>query len=128
MQPKRDNELIEKIKSQMQDENISDGLKNSIDELIADYERVTFKEWAEKEKFFANSVSDMVNDCGFDEKQLAKAMSKDHNTIQQSYMRLFKAFVGFMAEKNFCDDRNKASVQLAKEINDKVKDAYLPTI
>lgn len=128
MQPKRDNKLIERLKLQMQDEGISDELKISINDLIADYERVTFGEWSDKKEFFAQAFSGMVNDFGFDEKHLAKAMSNDHSTIQQSYMRLFKAFVGFMAEKSLCDGRNKASVQLAKEINDKVKDACLPII
>lgn len=128
MQPKRDNELIEKLKSQMEAESISDDLKSYINDLITDYERVTFKEWSDKKEFFAHAVSGMVNDCGFDEKHLAKAMSNDHNTIQQSYMRLFKAFVGYMAEKNFYDGRNKASVLLAKEINENVKNACLPFI
>lgn len=128
MQPKRDNELIEKLKSQIEAESISDDLKNSINDLITDYERVTFKEWSDKKEFFAHAVSGMVNDCGFDEQHLAKEMSTDHSTIQQSYMRLFRAFVGYMAEKNLYDGRNKASVQLAKEINEKVQKACLPFI
>lgn len=128
MQPKRDNELIEKLRSQMNDETISDEIKKSINELIADYERVTFKDWSDKQNFFAKAVEGMVNDFSFDEEQLAKSMAKDHSTTQQSYMRLFKAFVGEMAKKCLSDGRNKASVMLAKEINDVVEKACLPCV
>lgn len=128
MQPKRDNELLEKLKKQMESENISDEMKKFINSLISKYESVTFKEWSDKNAFFADSVSDMVNDFSFDHEALAKAMARDHNTLQQNYMRLFQAFVGEMAAKTYSDGRNQASVQLAKDINDKVKEAHLPYV
>lgn len=128
MQPKRNNELIAKLQEQMQDESVSDEMKKSINGLIKEYEYVTFKEWSDKEDFFAKAVSSMVNDTCFDEKHLAKAMSQDHSTIQQSYMRLFKAFVGEMAKKGLSDGRNQASVMLAKEINVQVQNACLPCV
>lgn len=128
MQPKRNNELIAKLKQQMQDENISPEMKQSINELIFEYEAVTFAEWEEKGDFFAKSLCGIVSDCGFDEKGLAEKMAREHNTIQQSYMRLFKAFVLKMAEKNRCDLRNKGAVELAKSIEEQVKNAYLPFI
>ena len=128
MQPKRDNELINKLKVQMQDENISEEMKQSIEELIRKYEYVTFNEWSDKKEFFSNAVSDMVNDFGFDEQHLAEAMANDHPTLQQTYMRLFKAFIKKMAQKAYFDGRNKSSVELAKAINEKMQDACLPCV
>lgn len=128
MQPKRDNELINKLNAQMQDESISDEMKQSIEELIRKYEYVTFNEWSDKKEFYANAVSDMVNDFGFDEQHLAEAMAKDHPTLQQSYMRLFKAFINKMSQKAYFDGRNQSSVELAKAINEKMQETCLPCV
>ena len=128
MRPKRDNELIDKLQKQLEDESISEEMKNNIKELIKQYEYVTFKEWNDKQDFYADAVSDMVNDFAFDEEHLAKAMAKDHNTNQQNFMRLCKAFILQMAKKEYFDGRNKASVELAKSISEKLEKTPLPYV
>ena len=48
--------------------------------------------------------------------ELAKERATDHPTLQQSFMRMVTKFIEKMADKSYYDDRNKASVELAKKL------------
>lgn len=68
-----------------------------------------------------------VNAYGFDAEAFADAICRGHKTLQQSTMRLFIATIRKMAMVT-PDDRNQATVELAKEIA-KIADGYsLPLI
>lgn len=85
---------------------------------------VNRKEKAEK---LANDILDFVNAFGFDSKTFAETICRGHKTLQQSTMRLFIATIKKMAEV-YPDDRNAATVELAKKITDIAKDYPLPMI
>lgn len=70
----------------------------------------------------ANDVLDFVNVFGFDAATFAETICKGHKTLQQSTMRLFIATIKKMAEVR-PDERNSASVELAKEITE-IADKY----
>lgn len=128
MHPKRQNELVQRINNALNNESISAGLKDDIKELVRHYESLTYKEWGDRREYYIESMSDMVNDMGFDHEFTAKAMAQDHPTMQQAYMRLFKSYVEAMASRVHWDGRNEASVMLAKSIKEKVLDSPLPFV
>jgi len=113
---KRNNELCEKIKSMLESDNLSEEQKKAFKELLTEYECATYKEYGDRHEFFRKQVEKMVNDFGFQDEELAKAMATDHPTLQQSFMRMVTKFIEKMADKTYYDDRNKASVQLAKKL------------
>lgn len=60
---------------------------------------------------------------------LAEKLANNHPTLQQNTMRFFVAFVRAMAANEWPDDRNRASVNLAKELVRQWGDGpYLPFI
>ena len=76
----------------------------------------------------AKTISNYVNagnNNDFDE--LAKLMVQDHRTLQQSKMRLVYAFISEMAQLQYTDARNEASVNFAKRVME-LKDVYFPLI
>lgn len=113
---KRNNELCEKIKSMLESDNLSGEQKKAFKELLTEYEWATYKEHNDRHEFFRKQVEKMVNDFGFQDEELAKSMANDHPTLQQSFMRMVVQFIEKMADKSYYDDRNKASVQLAKKL------------
>lgn len=113
---KRDNELCDKVRALLKSDNLSDDQKDTIASLLVDYEFATYKEHNDRHEFFRKEVEKMVNDFGFQDDELAKAMATDHPTLQQSFMRMVTKFIGKMAEKQYYDDRNKSSVELAKKL------------
>lgn len=75
----------------------------------------------------ANDVLDFVNVFGFDTDRFAETICRGHKTLQQSVMRLFIAVICKMAEIK-PDERNRATVELAKKIKE-ISDEYsLPLI
>lgn len=63
----------------------------------------------------ANEISSFVNGASIDEvEELAKAMSSDHPTLQQSKMKLACLFIEIMANKTHVDARNESSHKTAK--------------
>ena len=64
----------------------------------------------------------MVNDCGFEDDELAKAMANQHPTLQQNFMRFVVKFLRLMADKPTHDLRNMNSVQAAKMMIDAIAD------
>lgn len=75
----------------------------------------------------ANDILDFVNAFGFDSNSFAETICRGHKTLQQSTMRLFIATIRKMAEVR-PDDRNKATVELAKKISEIADDYPLPLI
>lgn len=64
-----------------------------------------------------NTVSDAINKFGFNYQEFAKKSSHDHPTLQQNLMKLCISIIKEYATDNrYVDDRNKASVELAKKI------------
>ncbi len=75
----------------------------------------------------ANDILDFVNAFGFDSETFATTICQGHKTLQQSTMRLFIATIRKMAEVR-PDDRNKATVELAKKIAEIADEYSLPLI
>lgn len=74
-------------------------------------ERLTPKEMADEMSNFLNTLSSDERT-----KEFVAEMKKDHRTLQQSFTRLCMAWIADLAERQHYDDRNEASVKLAKEI------------
>ena len=75
----------------------------------------------------AKDVLNFVNSFGFDSETFAETICRDHKTLQQSVMRLFIYTICKMAEVN-PDERNKATVELAKLISVIAAEHPLPLI
>ena len=75
----------------------------------------------------AKDILAFVNVFGFDSETFAETICRDHKTLQQSVMRLFIATIRKMAEVT-PDDRNAATVALAKRIAEIANDYPLPLI
>lgn len=125
---KRDNELIEKVKNVVLANNLNAEQRNSIEKLVSRYESSTYKDWGDRSEFFNDMVDIMVNDFGFDDKGLAEKMANTHPTLQQNFMRMVYMFINNMANKSYYDDRNKNSVEFAKEVKEKVGEKYFSFI
>ena len=110
---KRDNELLARIESNIENGNVS---TEDIKELIKKYKSATYGDYLDRHGFYEDVVGSMVNDYGFRDKELAEKMANDHPTLQQSFMRMVVAFIKKMAEKTYCDARNEGSVALAKKL------------
>ena len=123
---KRNQELCEKIEKVLQSESLSSEDKKVITSLLNDYKLATYDN--DRQKFYQTQLSMFVNSFDFDAKEAAKAMASDHRTIQQGYMRLVCSFIEEMANQPSCDDRNRASVEVAKQLYEITKNAYLPLI
>lgn len=80
-----------------------------------------------KAEKLANDILDFVNVFGFDSDTFAETISRGHRTLQQSTMRLFITTIKKMAEV-YPDERNAATVELAKKITEIAKDYPLPFI
>ena len=75
----------------------------------------------------ANKLLEFVNAYGHDADAFAKTIAKGHKTLQQSIMRLMIRTIGEMA-KVTPDERNIATVELAKQILELMKNRSLPLI
>lgn len=125
---KRNNEIIENAQNFLLNSNLSDEEAKPIVDLINAYKRNTYDKWEERHEMYRNIVDDMVNDCGFQYMELAEKMANNHPTLQQNFMRLCANFIQRMAEKTYCDDRNRVSVEYAKAIMDNVGEEHFPFI
>lgn len=116
---KRNNELVEKIKNQIENGNIDE---RDVISLIREYEQVTFKEYKDKDDFECNVIERFVNDFGFPTIEIANRMADAHPTLQQAFFNLILHYVMAMAEKQHMDGRNERAVMLAKKMWQTVKD------
>ena len=125
---KRNNEIIENAQNFLLNSNLTDEEAKPITDLINAYKRNTYDNWEERHEMYRDLVDRMVNDFGFEYKELAEKMANNHPTLQQSFMRMCANFIQRMAEKTYCDDRNRTSVEYAKAIMDNVGEEYFPHI
>jgi len=75
----------------------------------------------------ANTVLYFVNHFGFDADTFAKTIAREHKTLQQSVMRLFMVTIREMSKVR-PDERNEATVALAKKIMEVAEGVQLPLI
>lgn len=113
---KRNNELCEQIENILNADNLTEEQKKAIKELNTEYQWATYKEYSDRHKFYREQVDKMINDTCFEDEELAKAMATNHPTLQQNFMRMVVMFIEKMADKSYCDDRNRSSVELAKKL------------
>lgn len=125
---KRDSETIGNAKKVLLADNLTAEQREAIEQLVIDYEKSTFDKWEDRHEFYRNVVDDMVNDCDFRYMELAERMANNHPTLQQNFMRMCSNFIMRMAEKTYCDDRNRTSVEYAKSIMDNVGEEYFAHI
>lgn len=100
----------------LESDNLSEEQKKAFNELLTEYKFATYKEHNDRHEFFREQVEKMVNDFDFQDEKLAESMANDHPTLQQNFMRMVTMFIEEMANKTYFDDRNKASVELAKKL------------
>lgn len=79
---------------------------------------------------FTNVVEDFVNTFSTDKLRMAgEELARMHPTLQQNFMRVVIAFIKAQSEKKYFDDRNKATVELSRELwNTLTKSEYIKTI
>lgn len=66
-----------------------------------------------------NTITGVLNCSGFDYKGFAKIMCREHNTIQQNFMRAAYAFMEERAkESRFVDARNQATYNFCKKVTE----------
>lgn len=73
-------------------------------------------------QFMSNYVNSMCSDY----KEFAKGMSREHRTLQQNFTKLCIAWLNELANTEYYDLRNQASVEFARSVQDKL--TGLPTI
>lgn len=125
---KRNNKIIEEAQNFLLNSNFSDEEAKPIVNLINAYKHNTYENWEDRHEMYRDIVDSMVNDCGFQDKKLAEKMANNHPTLQQNFMRMCVYFIKEMANKSYCDDRNRASVEFAKSVLDNVEEKYFPFI
>ena len=65
----------------------------------------------------ADKITTILNDFSFDAEQVAKAMSREHKTLQQAFTGLCLEWLKVCASDTYSTDgRNEASHNIAKEI------------
>jgi len=75
------------------------------------------------------SLECYLNQFGHPERTLIDEIETCHRTLQQSFTRLCVVWFLRMAEDSFSyDERNEASVKLAKKLHSILEDSYLPMI
>jgi len=80
-----------------------------------------------KEEEFAETCGNAVNPMGFGVEEFAKAMGRQHRTLQQNFTKACFAWIQHLAslEENQYDLRNEASVKACKKIlAGEIKDHY----
>ena len=78
----------------------------------------------------AKEIASSLNSFGFDTKGFCKEMMQEHRTLQQSFMRLIRDYIEYVAEQPdyMFDGRNEASRDFAKQVMDATIDGRLPMI
>jgi len=83
-------------------------------------------------KEVAQKISEYLNTFGVKRNinSLVEELEKEHPTLQQSFTQLCISWLQNLAKREYFDDRNKASVNLARKIlqNLNKEDLYLPMI
>lgn len=115
---KRDNELVATITKEIESGNVS---VDTAKALLNAYKDNTYGEWSERHEWYRQMIESMVNDCGFEDKELAEFMANNHPTLQQNFMRLCTLFIKEMSKKTYYDGRNEKSVLMSKRMADLIE-------
>ena len=75
-----------------------------------------------------NTMTDYVNSFNCDYDEFAQKMGMEHPTLQENFTKLCCAWLKHLATTDYWDARNKASVDFAKSIKDKLWHVVLPTV
>lgn len=80
----------------------------------------------QENKAAVDAVLRAINDMGFEPEPFVNEMKKAHRTLQQSFTVLCLAWLNHLAElKNHeFDLRNEWSVDIAKQLKERVPDAF----
>lgn len=87
----------------------------------------------DKNQEVASALTTAVN-CYFTERKAAEYMLREHRTLQQTFTRVCVEWLKVLSTVEHYDDRNAASVKLAKdlmsipEVKDLLENAGLPLI
>ena len=128
MRFKRNTDVVAKAVMIANSGKLNEEEADTIDALLRAYCSTTYAEWNERHEFSRQFVSDMVNDCGFEDDELAKAMANQHPTLQQNFMRFVVKFLRLMADKPIYDLRNRNSVLAARKLTNVIVDDTFPYI
>lgn len=82
----------------------------------------------EKDKEMAQQITLYVNNLSFNPDEFIDEMSRQHRTLQQRYTLLCVAWLKKLADIEYYDDRNEASVKFAKSIKKELDNAAFPYI
>lgn len=76
------------------------------------------------------TISSMINNMGFNAREVAKKLSNDHPTLQQNFMRFVSEFIRAESQKEYSDARNEATVNICKKLLKLMEDEnmHLPRI
>lgn len=126
---KRNEDLVKRVNDILSNDNLDELTKATIQVLLNQYKEHTYNKWEDRHQFCRDFVSNMVNDFGFEDDELAEKMANEHPTLQQNFMRLCRKFIVKMSQKTYYDDRNESSVKMAKKMVEAIKeDSSLPFI
>ena len=128
MRFKRNTDIVAKAVVIANSGKLNEEEANTIDALLRAYCSTTYVEHEERHEFARQFVSDMVNDCGFEDDELAKAMANQHPTLQQNFMRFVVKFLRLMADKPIYDLRNRNSVLAARKLTNVIVDDTFPYV
>lgn len=124
---KRNQDLVVKVCDILNNDRVTGADRETINELLQAYKDKTYKEWNDRHKFYQDIVSDMVNDCGFDDDGLAEKMANEHPTLVQNFTRMVAKFIKKVREKGYADARNQASLDFCNAVGD-LTETYFPFI
>ena len=83
------------------------------------------QELKDRSEKIVDDLTDLVNSMSFTPKYFIEAMSREHRTLQQSFIRLCFKWLEYVASDEYrYDDRNKASHTISLKILEIWKDAY----
>ena len=81
----------------------------------------------ERTKEAVNFMSSYVNGSA-EYKDFAERMSIEHRTLQQNFTKLCVAWLKTLANTEYYDLRNQASVEFARSIKKELDEVYLPLV
>ena len=76
------------------------------------------------------TIDSMINNMGFNEKEVAKKLANTHPTLQQTFMRFVAEFIHEEAKKEHFDGRNEATGKICKKLSKIMKEenTHLPYV
>ncbi len=80
-------------------------------------------------KKIADAITSELNSFSFNAKDVARAMTSEHKTLQQNFTRLCVEWLKVCGSEEYnYDDRNEASHEVGKKVAPLLDDTCLPFI